>query len=295
MIRDERGLSLTELLVALAVAGVITSVLVTAIYQIFDITGRGNDELVVQHDLQNAATWLHRDVLTACRATIAGSEETGIYTMTLEVPYLNIHNGEVSYSYIAYTYSEETEALTRDDGGLSLIIARHLTVEPFPPVGVFLAPQSVMVTLRSREGNVPGSGTFALKMRAGGSMTAQHLCGVTGVDSLGFGSDAVTWVITNTGSTSPSIDEIYILWPSENEVLDMISFGEDLIHYQRHEPISDTISEPWLGSFASRKIISGTQKTIEFGFDSDDPPIANQGQYSITITLTDNCTFSFPP
>ena len=295
MIRDERGLSLTELLVVLAIGGLVTGVLVTAIYQIFDITGRGNNELVVQHDLQNAATWLHRDVLTASRATIAGSEETGIYTMTLEIPYLNINNGEVSYSYIDYTYSEETEDLTRDDGGLSLIVARHLIVKPFPAVGVFLAPQSVMVTLRSREGNVPGSGEFALKMRAGGSMTAKYLCQVTGVESLGFDSEYVTWVITNTGATSPSIDEIYIAWPGENGDLDWIRFGEKLMKAQLYEQIPATITGPWASGSESAKIISDTQKTLEFGFALPIPPVADEAQYSITITLTDNCTFSFPP
>lgn len=62
---DERGVTLTELLVTLAIAGLITGTLVTAIYQIYQVTGWGSNELRVQHDLENAATWLLRDVQMA--------------------------------------------------------------------------------------------------------------------------------------------------------------------------------------------------------------------------------------
>jgi len=62
---DERGVTLTELLVALAIAGLITGTLVAAIYQIYQVTGWGSNELRVQHDLENAATWLLRDVQMA--------------------------------------------------------------------------------------------------------------------------------------------------------------------------------------------------------------------------------------
>jgi hypothetical protein len=147
------------------------------------------------------------------------------------------------------------------------------------------------VTLYSREGNVPGSGTFALKMRAGGSITAKHLCLVTGAESLGFGGSRVSWVITNTGQTSPSIDEIYITWPITNQTLTMITFGLIPIYAVPEDPPSATISGEWQGN---REIISGTQKTLHFDFEE---PIAviDEDLYSIIITLTDKCTFPFPP
>jgi Tfp pilus assembly protein PilW len=167
MIRDERGTSLTELLLVLAISGVIISALVMAIYQVSSVVSRGNSELGVQHDLQNAATWLNRDVLTASGASV-DSPEDGVYRLTLEVPCLST-KAEVTTTiyHITYTYSEETGDLTRDSGDSSLTVARHLSANPFPPPGTVIdAPDSVTVTLRSREGNVSGEGTFALKMRA---------------------------------------------------------------------------------------------------------------------------------
>jgi hypothetical protein len=172
MIRNERGITLVELLLAIAIFGLVAGVLVTAIYQIFNVTGWGSKELGVQNDLQTAATWLNRDVLSACRARV-DSPEDGIYRMILEVPYLRT-TPEVTTTlrYVTYTYSEDTGDLTRDGDGSPLIVARHVISNPFPALGsVIDAPDPITVTLRSREGSVPGSGTFALEMRAGGTIS----------------------------------------------------------------------------------------------------------------------------
>jgi prepilin-type N-terminal cleavage/methylation domain-containing protein len=172
MIRGERGTTLAELLLVLAIIGVIASALAMAIYQIFNVTGWGSSELGVQHDLQTAATWLNRDVLSASRVMV-DSPEDGVYRMTLDVPYpiTSTEGLTITIRYVTYAYSEDTGDLTRDADGSALIVARHIIANPFPASGsVIDAPDPVTVTLRSREGNIPGSGTFALKMRAGGTM-----------------------------------------------------------------------------------------------------------------------------
>lgn len=293
MIRDERGASLVELILVIAIIGLIVSVLARTIYQIVTITDQGNAEMVVQHDLRNAATWLNRDVLSASKAVI--TQETDDYQMVLDVPYPYTRT-----TYITYTYSAETGTLARDSADSSFTIARHMMANPFPPPGTTIdAPDVVTVTLRSREGNVPGSGTFALKMRAGGSIAAKHLCQVTGAENLDIDPPSKTarWDITNNGDTSPAIDEIYITWPITNGRLGLINFGTitstNTIWAGVRDPISATISGPWLGGFESREIVSRTQKTLEFSFDSD--AVDDEALYSITITLTDKCTFPFPP
>ncbi len=281
MIRGERGITLTELLVALAITGLIIGTLVTAIFQIFDITGRGNSELVVQHDLQNAATWLNRDVLSASEAEVIGSR------MVLTIP-----TSITDTINITYTYSEVDGTLTRDSGGSASIIARYVYSDPFPSLPEPIeAPNVVTVTLHSRKGDFPpGSGTFALKMRPGESIATTRLCQVTGAESLGFDGSTVSWVITNTGQTSPSIDEIYITWPSDdNGELTLIDLDASTIWDGLHDSPAP-ISGPWQPG--SREVYSGTQ-TLEFSFLSN--ALADEAQYSITITLTDKCTFPFPP
>jgi hypothetical protein len=293
MIRDERGVSLAELLLVLAFIVLIGGVLVTAMYQIVDITGRGNNEMVVQHDLRNAAVWLNRDVLSASKAVI--TQEGDDYQMTLEVPrpVPDTVGMTTTIDYVIYTYSEETGDLIRRYSGLhdsSATIARNIAANPFPPPGTTIkAPQVVTIILGSLEGNVRGSGTFALEMRAGGYIEATRLCQVTG-ESLEFVDSDVRWLITNDGQTSPSIDEIYITWPITNAGLTLINLDTSTIWDGLKDPTSATISSWQQGSI--REIVSGTH-TLEFTFESN--AFADEAQYSIAITLTDRCTFSFPP
>ncbi|MBM4464597.1 MAG: type II secretion system protein [Chloroflexi bacterium] len=286
MIRDERGITVIELLVVLAITGLIIGTLATVIFQIFDITGWGNAQLVVQHDLRNAATWLNRDVLTASEAKVSGSQ------MILTVPYFA---GTILTHTITYTFSAANGTLTRDTGNSSHIVGRHIVSNPFPLTDTIEAPNVVAVTLQSKEGDVPGSGTFALKMRAGGSIPAGYLCQVTGAENLGFEAEKVVWDITNAGDTSPTIKEIYVTWPNEedeNRRLSRIYFSGSQIWDGWEEGPSADIDGPWLPG-GNRTIGGGTQKTLQFSFQQ--AAVNDEAQYSITITLTDNCTFSFPP
>lgn len=52
---------MVELIVAIAITGVIVVFLGTAIYQILNVTGYGNDRLSATHDLENAAYWFNLD------------------------------------------------------------------------------------------------------------------------------------------------------------------------------------------------------------------------------------------
>jgi hypothetical protein len=127
-------------------------------------------------------------------------------------------------------------------------------------------------------------------MRAGGDIAAKHLCLVTGAEDLVFDGQKVTWLITNDGQTSPTIDELYITWPITNSGLNGIRLDTNLIWDGLQSPPSANIStwEP-----GSREIYSGTQKTLEFSFVSS--AVSDEAKYSIIITLTDDCTFLFSP
>jgi prepilin-type N-terminal cleavage/methylation domain-containing protein len=73
MIKEERGFSLVELLVATAITGLIVSGLGTAIYQILTVTDYGNDRLTATHEVQNVAHWFSFDGQRASMAS-GGSE-----------------------------------------------------------------------------------------------------------------------------------------------------------------------------------------------------------------------------
>ena len=310
MIRDERGVSLPELLLVIAIMGLITAFLATAIYQIVDITNRGNNELAVQHDLRNAAVWLNRDVLSASLAKV-DSPGDGVYEMTLEVPRLVISDtvvmtatDHIIYTYYAYTYSEEQEkgTLTRYSGDSLLTIARHIVTNPFPPLGTDIhAPDPVTVTLVSLEGNVPVSSTFALKMRAGGTVSvvwepAPTPCEET-IGSLEFDDgekNIVEWAITNDSSEPTTIQESVIAWPDdavgENGALNEIKLDEIPI-WTISAITSPVTIDSWTGLPEDRTIIS-TTKMLKLIFANT--VITTPTEYSITVIFTNTCTVSFP-
>ena len=57
----QKGMTMVELVVAIAITGIIVAFLGTAIYQIITVTGYGNDRLTAVHELQNAAYWFNLD------------------------------------------------------------------------------------------------------------------------------------------------------------------------------------------------------------------------------------------
>jgi len=159
MIRDERGITLTELLMALAIMGLIIGILVTALYLIYYVTDWGNNEMRVQHDLRNAATWLNRDVLSASSAHIVNPSQ-----MTLTIPYISSITTDTIYTrVITYTFSITDSTLTRDSGDSRLIVARH--INSFIPSPTGTVTSAITITISSWAGKVTRSATLHLDMR----------------------------------------------------------------------------------------------------------------------------------
>lgn len=77
IIQEERGASLVELLVAIAISVLVFSVLSTALVQFVLTTRWGNNQLQVTSDIQVASLWLGRDALEAASFTPGTGAEYG--------------------------------------------------------------------------------------------------------------------------------------------------------------------------------------------------------------------------
>jgi len=152
-------MTLVEILVALAITGLITGILVTAIYQIYQVTGWGSNQMRVQHDLQNAATWLNRDVVSASSAEVTGSQ------MILTIPYYP--SGTYTYTAdirtITYTFSTAEKTLARDSVTSTVTVARHVEDVAFSGTGTVTSV--ITITITSQASDVTGSATLHLDMR----------------------------------------------------------------------------------------------------------------------------------
>jgi type II secretory pathway pseudopilin PulG len=111
--KDQKGMTMVELVVAIATTGIIIVFLGTAIYQILSVSGYGNDRLTATHELENIAYWFNIDGQTA-------QEAVGGSTLALTMP---------DNSTITYTLSG-TE-MRRTAGGYQMVLARNITSASF--------------------------------------------------------------------------------------------------------------------------------------------------------------------
>ena len=143
--KGQEGVTLVELLVAVAVTGIIVVFLGTAIYQIITITEYGNDRLTAMHELQNAAHWFNIDGQRASTANVNGD-------LLLTISANN-----------SITYSLAGAELRRTAGGNQMTLARNISNADFS-----IENRVITISLTSSpEGrdNVSENGTYKVYLR----------------------------------------------------------------------------------------------------------------------------------
>jgi ABC-type Fe3+-siderophore transport system permease subunit len=144
-------MTLTEVLVTLAITGLMAGMIGTVVYRIRHVVAQGNNQLRVQHDLQNAAIWLNRDVP-------GGSPPAAINGTHMVLTYHDLMNSSTH----AITYTLASPNLVRSlSNGSTLAVARHVVS------ATFTSPMSscVLITITSEAGDVTGSASLRLDMR----------------------------------------------------------------------------------------------------------------------------------
>jgi len=109
MMKSQKGFTLLELLVGVAISGLIVSFLGTAMYQIITVTDYGGDKMVALHELQNVAHWANLDGQRASSAN--GGDE-----LLLTLP-----------DDSSITYAVDGTELRRITGGSHMTLARNVS------------------------------------------------------------------------------------------------------------------------------------------------------------------------
>ena len=145
MTKGQKGVALPELLITVAITGLIVSFLGTAIYQIITVTEYGNDRMTAMHELQNAAHWVNLDGQMA--RTASGGNE-----LALTLP----DDSSVTYSVVG------TE-LRRTAGESQMTLARNISSANFTVENRIIT----MTVTSAPEGrpNVSEQGTYKVCLR----------------------------------------------------------------------------------------------------------------------------------
>jgi Tfp pilus assembly protein PilE len=141
----QKGMTMVELVVAIATTGIITAFLGTAVYQILTVSGYGNDRLTATHELQNAAYWFNIDGQEAKAATGGAG-----LSLTMS------DNSSVAFRLVG------TE-LRRTRSGYEMVLARNIASASFSINGRLIT-MSLTATPPGRYG-VSENGTYRVNLR----------------------------------------------------------------------------------------------------------------------------------
>jgi prepilin-type N-terminal cleavage/methylation domain-containing protein len=143
--KRQAGMTMVELITAIAITGIIVVFLGTAVYHIITVSEYGNDEFTALHEVQNAAYWFIKDGQEA-KTAVGGSQ----LLLTLA------DNSTITYSLTGTN-------LKRTVGSLQTILARNITKATFT-VNNRLATMSLTSTPVGRSA-VSENGTYMVYLR----------------------------------------------------------------------------------------------------------------------------------
>ena len=148
--KNQKGFTLVELVIAAAITGLIVTSLGVAVQQTFTVTDSGNDRMLATHELQNAARWVSYDGQMASTATSEEFEDELVLALTLP------DDSSITYTVV------DTE-LRRTAGESQMTLARNISSISFS-----IENRTITMTITSSppgRANISEQGTYKVYLR----------------------------------------------------------------------------------------------------------------------------------
>jgi prepilin-type N-terminal cleavage/methylation domain-containing protein len=145
LIKHEQGYTLVELLITLALVGIIFTVTGAVMYQLSTVGAYGNDRLTLIHEMQNTAFWFNQDG----QMSVAASGGSNLI--------LTLPTGKT------VTYGLSGQNLQRVDEMSTLTLAQDIAGVSFS-IQDRLVSMSITALIRGRT-DVNAQNTFAVTLR----------------------------------------------------------------------------------------------------------------------------------
>jgi len=118
--REQRGFTLIELIVAVAITGLIVGGITMSIFQVINIEARTSNHMTAVKEVQNAGFWVSHD------APMAQDVDTDDDPGTPELELVTLTWTEWNNTYHEVTYTLEGTELWRNDGGQRMRVAQYI-------------------------------------------------------------------------------------------------------------------------------------------------------------------------
>lgn len=165
--RAQHGLTLVELVVALAIIGLISASAAIAISQVLLISAKANDRQLAISQVRAAEHWMSRDALSAQEVQI-GDNQTSLFTLTWND--VNGTEHTITYALLDMTSSDkkrlERQYFVAGSPNGTTFVAAHVVVDGTPSSAADMTMQGVLeVRIVASVGSVTTVREFEVKPR----------------------------------------------------------------------------------------------------------------------------------